>query len=80
MKELHELHTLREVDALIDEIGRHLWFDLQARAKSRQWSPEERTVNPKLDAMLKALERRAELETEIKTGLRSPTGELDVRV
>lgn len=61
MESLSELRTVAEADEFIDnQICRHM-PGLRARAESREWSTEERAADMKLDAVLNALERRAEL-------------------
>lgn len=80
MKDPKALYTVAEADALIEEIGRHV-LGLEGRVESRTWTAEERATDPKFDAMCGALERRAELEAEIKGGIRSPDGTLlNIRV
>lgn len=79
MRGLAEIYTVEDIDAFIEEIGRND-FNLLARAEARSYSAAERAADPKLDAMLKALERRAELTEEIGSGRRSPDGTLNVRV
>jgi len=62
MKSLIEMCTAAEVDAFVDgQICRHLPA-LRAKAESREWSAAERAADPKLDAVCKALERRAQLQ------------------
>jgi hypothetical protein len=60
MKSPRECKTLKEIDDLIEETGRHM-PQLEAEARSRNWSAAERAANFKIDAMCRALERRAEL-------------------
>lgn len=65
MRELSEMTLPSEVDAFIDEICRNMppgWF--HARAEAGSWTSKERAADPKLDAVCKALERRAKLEKE----------------
>ncbi len=64
MRELSQMLTVEEVDEFIEEICRNSPPELLARAESRKWNTEERTADAKLDAVCKALERRAELASE----------------
>lgn len=62
MNDLSKLETVSAVDDFIDhEICRNT-SELRAKAESGDWTDEERVANPKLDAVLKALEWRAELQ------------------
>jgi len=66
MRELSGLSTVQEVDAFIDlEICRNLPLGFRTQVEAGNWSAEERSANPKLDAVCKALERRAELQREV---------------
>ena len=60
MKELREMQTVEEVDDLIGEIGRDM-PGLRYYAEAGKFSAKDRAESPKLDAMCKALERRAEI-------------------
>jgi len=75
MREPSELHTPEDVDALIAEIGRYD-PDLRNRAVEHLHSHTNST-DPKLNAMCNALRRRAELEEEIRIGIRSAEGVLN---
>jgi len=67
MKSLADLSTVEEVDDFIDnQICRHM-PGLRARAESHEWIAEERAGDPKLDAVYKALERRAQLAKRVET-------------
>jgi len=75
MKDISELYTPAEVDARIDEICRNM-PGLRAKVESGDYTAAERASDPKVDAVCRALERRAELEGEITRGERAPTGEV----
>jgi len=61
MLSLTDLSTVEEVDDFIDyEICRYL-PGFRTEVESRAWTAEERSKNPKLNAVLNALARRAEL-------------------
>ena len=79
MKTLPEHYTVAEVDDLISEIERHT-PGLRQRAESGECTAAKRAGDMKLDAMCRALERRAELQNEIQSGLRSPDGSLNAHV
>ena len=64
MKEISEMVGVAEVERRITEMERHM-PGLRERATSRVWTVEERTADPKLDTMCKALERLAVLKGEI---------------
>ena len=80
MQKLSELYTLDAVDDLIDEICRNMPPGFRRIVDSGTWSPEERARDMKIDAVCKALERRAQLEEEIRSGFRDPSGVLNIRV
>lgn len=62
INDLSQLYTVKEVDDFIDhEICRDC-PEIRTRAEGGRWTVEERAANSKLDAVCKALERRAELE------------------
>lgn len=80
MIDIFQLYTLEQVDDFIDyEICRNL-PGLRAKAESSKWTATERATNPKLDAVLKALERRAELLEEVRSGIRGSDGHLNILV
>lgn len=81
MQNLKDLFTIKDVDDFIDyQICRYLPL-LRAKVESRcDWSTAERAADSKLDAVCRALERRAELECEIRSGFRAPDGNLNIRV
>ena len=84
MKNLEDLFTVRQVDEFIDEICRNLSPDacvaLRARAEASNMTSTERAKEPKLDAVCKALERRVELQKEVRESIRDLDGHVNVRV
>lgn len=79
MKNLSELYIVKDVDDSIDQMCLHC-PGLRARAMSGEVTATERASEPKLDAVLKAFERRAELQEEVRMGIRDPDGNLNVPV
>lgn len=80
MKDLYEMYTVAEVDEFIDHICWNMPPGFRAEVESRMWTAAERAASMKLDAVLKALARRQELEEEIRSGIRAPDGILNVPV
>lgn len=66
---LSELNSVEEVDAFIDQqICRDLPM-LRADFEAGKYTPADCQESPKLDALRKALERRAELLREVATSV-----------
>ena len=74
MHPLSDLSTVQEVNDLIDEIYRNMPPEFRARVEMGHWGAAQRAEEPKLDAVCKALERRAQLLAEEGVPVFSMTG------
>ncbi|MDB5244727.1 MAG: hypothetical protein JWN18_597 [Parcubacteria group bacterium] len=71
--------TLPEISELIKRLGEDD-ITLRIKVESGTWTEEERAANPRLDLMIKAVERDKELREQIFGGQRGSDGHMLVDV